>query len=405
MLEKLKHIISNKPRNSVGIELFVHGTDKFSYRIVKLDKQTDEIKIIHTEQELDSLSKIKKHLKFDTPISISIQGKGILNKVIENNNENYSKSLLSQVLPNAKADDFYIQQTKLNDNKNFISVIRKSQVKSVLESFAESNINICDLSISYHPLLALNELISIGKDFSIQDDLFVTQNDKIIDIVKVDPNKETDSITIGSEELNTSDLLPFSSAFLNFFNYSERVTLSNEFNSFKEEFKYRILFRKVRIGILTFFLLLLMINYLLFQKTNSTTSRLSQNLTYSNSLLTEIENLNADIQLKERMVRESGFLKSYYHAYMADRIALTMPKEISLLTLEVQRPFGRYEENEKCTFDNNSIQISGYATHSNYINVWLNKIKSESWVNEVNMIEYSHETEQNTGYFIIKIKH
>jgi Tfp pilus assembly protein PilN len=405
VIEKLKNIISNTKKNSIGIEVNILAPEKYSFRMIKIEKQADEINIVHTEQDFSSLSRIKEHIKFDTKVSLSIQGKGILNKIIDSSIENQGKSILSQVLPNAKTDDFYIQKTRFGENKILISVVRKTLVESVLDVFSHSNINIFNLLIGHHPIIEMNEFISLQNDFSIGDDFFKIKDNKISDIEKTSVKEEENSIFIGDEKLNTQVLLCFASAFLNLFSHSEGSSLSDEFNFYKDEYKYRVLFRKTGVGTLVFFLFLLIINYLLFQKTNSTINTLDQKLTYSNSLITEKNRLNQDIMIKEKMVKESGFLNSYYHAYMADRLAYTKPKEINLLTLMIQNPSGRYEENEKCIFHNNTIQISGHVVNSKHINTWIDKIESESWVKEVRMIEYRHETEHNKGYFIINIKH
>src|SRR3546814_20230528 len=70
------------------------------------------------------------HIGRDVPVAISINGKGIIHRMLPE--DGVDENGLKTVLPNAKAEDFYVQQTEWEGAK-WLSVARRDEVEKNVE--------------------------------------------------------------------------------------------------------------------------------------------------------------------------------------------------------------------------------------------------------------------------------
>ena len=115
-----------KDKQSVGIEIIFQPDNTKVYNFILLKKDKGALFIENCKEKITSIEDLKNLIPKNVPISLVLNGKGILHKIISVNEKDTEITLLQKVLPNAQIDDFYIQKIHLDD-KIIASLIRKDQ--------------------------------------------------------------------------------------------------------------------------------------------------------------------------------------------------------------------------------------------------------------------------------------
>ena len=102
LIEKIKGIKGNQ---SAGIEMHLSGNGNLMANVVVMKRYRGTIQIKNTYFRLNSLEAIKNSIPESLPISLTIDGKGIIYKKVKLDS---SKTLINHLLPNAPEKDFYV---------------------------------------------------------------------------------------------------------------------------------------------------------------------------------------------------------------------------------------------------------------------------------------------------------
>ncbi len=86
-----------------------------------------------------------------------------------------------------------------------------------------------------------------------------------------------------------------------------------------------------------------------------------------------------------------------------DKIAATIPNEV-VLREWVSNPAKKHiEEDSLLVFDKNNILIKGNCDKSLIVNEWINVLKGQNFVKDVNLEKFSYISENNQPNFEVKI--
>jgi Tfp pilus assembly protein PilN len=401
LLENIKNILSLKHPviGSIDITIRADGNDDIDLVVLKKKKS-----LITRQAEvfaLKSFDEIKKHIKQGSPLAISVDGKGIIHKKIQYNED---MPIISQTLPNAKADDFYIQVTDISDNEKIISLVRKEQLNKVMQHLSDLGLFVVSVAIGPFSLKSIVSHIQQNKNrIVLKHSELILHDDRIIDIQKKDDDFISITHQVFDEKMQTEALIPFASG-INYFSDTVPVDITIEpVEQQKEAFRYKKLFDIGYKMVLVLFFVILLLNYLLFEHYKSMHNALSYSYQQNEGLISQYEEFKNELGEKESLIEKSGLLSSSRFSYYADRLANSLPYRIILTELAIHPVLKKVREDKQIAIEKNTIIIKGLTPESTLLNEWIRSIKKDQWAYDVVINNYNQENEYSKGAFQIKI--
>lgn len=393
MTNKLKQILDNYNRYYV---LGISSTNNVTgYQLIQVLYKGDELKI---EKRFFSNSfddEFKKHLKKDFPLLLHLEGGNIINKVVENKT-GYRKSIIFKADPN----DFHFFEYHQKD-KVFVSVIRKQAVEDAIKLLKDIGVYTVDISFGPFIMSSLIPIIKGDSHISSSNYSIQIKEDEIVSF-KTNPNNQKQFI-INGETLNEKEV-PLMAAFLNYKYPNDTIDFDNAFlNNNKSEFKYKKWFKMASVFTLFFTLLSLLISHTLLNSYLNTLAEKESTYSLSKQTLLKFNTLNEEKNLKEKILETSGASLKRFIAKYVSEIGNSVPNDITLNTVHNIPAIKKVKPFEKINFDFSVISVSGESTNDNAFNNWVKNIKTYSWVDKLEIIDYSEEG-KNLNSFLIKIK-
>jgi hypothetical protein len=390
MLATLSKFIKLNDLNVVGI---IKKEDYEIYNLLTIKKKANKISIV-SKQTFENFETLLQTANKKTPLLIVIEGKGVLNKEIDFQNEtdvNWQKNI----------DFKAIYYTDLKGLKsNFISFCRKNIVEETISRFQKSGFQIVDVYIGSFLAALLNNVLK--KEILFSADLQLEfENDKLLNFSKQnEATKETD-YKIG-EETVSSTFLPLYGAIIHFFVKQKEVSKTINPTLSSEELIYKKSFRVLGIMILVGFLTSLLTSYFLIQYYGTKNSALKLQTVYSNQSYQLILDLEAQKEKKLNILKESGVLSSKFLSYYGYEIIKTIPSDISLNELNIIPLKEEYKENKKAFFASKIIVVKGETFQESSFNNWLESLKKMDWLQRFEIVSLKKD-KKNKSIFEIKI--
>jgi hypothetical protein len=116
-----------KGSKSAGLDIWITPDDTLEINAIVISSHRDKIKILF-KKSISTIEELPSALSANLPIYLSIDGKGILHKIIDSQNNG---PLLDALLPNANKNDFIIQHTVLEEKRELISIIRNEKMEEI----------------------------------------------------------------------------------------------------------------------------------------------------------------------------------------------------------------------------------------------------------------------------------
>ena len=381
----------------LGIDYFINSDGQIDLNCVLLSQKKGKILIEKLFDEITSIDQLNDDDLKSLPVILSVDGKGVLFRISE---QVKNQKLIHHILPNAKEEDFYLQSVPANDNKIVISAIRKEVLNAILDKLKQIGMQVYNL---YVGPLAVNNLQGI-----INESLYCTQKYEISQeagliesIIKLAEPK-LNYVQIGDDEVTSESILAYSTA-LGFYLSDSDSELIETVEESKKEYLYKRGFVKAGWFSLAFFFTLLMINFFFFNTYNSKLNQLTFSYNQNKELLKKLESLKDEYLIKEQYFVNTGFLDASRLSYYADRIAYSMPKNITLSGMEINPLNTKIKEEKILGFSMNKIRISGSVSQSIILNNWLKKLKKLEWIENVDILEYNQELASVPAIFELEI--
>ena len=246
MLTKVKEKI-NKINKAAGVEIVLLPDNRYNLFLTVLALNKKSIVIEKKELiEDDTIESLKNYIDKDVPVYLVLNGRGILHKkVAEAGTDN--NSLIQLVLPNAKIQDFYVQNIT-SEKSCLISIIRKELTAPILSSIQNAGLYCTEFSLggivvsSVLPLLSNTTVSTITwADHSMETDLSGNVTD-----YKYQPSlSEKKFFQLDTEKIEDKFLISYAAAF-SILSASEPVSPFVEtVKRNKEEFSNKQLFKMV----------------------------------------------------------------------------------------------------------------------------------------------------------------
>lgn len=345
----------------------------YELALVELTQKKGSITIAKDELSL-TLEMLKNIIEKGALIGIRLTGKGILSKTFEGDIP--EAQLLSQLLPNAKPEDFHLQ-TFQHNHKTFASIIRKE---------------------------VLNEWIVLFQDyFLVSIELGNDAQEVLSDYIAIQENSD-ETLLIGDQQLNKSNYSSFSVAFKSLLNLSRGTLHLHTIDELRDEYFQKRLFHLAGVSLLGLSLIVLLANFILFQNYRAANAEISQEAAKYMSINATKDSLLQVIGQREEFLNKTGWLKDHTISKQLDKIASIMPPQLLLTRITFNPKDEKISrETRKNQFKTGTIYISGETSNTVALNQWVTDINKLKEVSKTDIIKYEYDSRNRVGLFNIAV--
>lgn len=390
MITFLSKIIKLNNLHVIGV---IKKDNDESYHVLTVKKKGSKIDIVNAVS-FDTFEKIAQNIDLKIPVLLAIDGKGILNKEINFNDENDVNWY-----KNIDFESIYYTSL-LGSNSNFISFCRKNIVQEITEKFLKKGFQVADIYVGSFLSGLLHH--AIKKDFIISNDIILQlEGGKLAGFTKQTDPIKTEEYTLGKDTIS-SNFLPLYGIIVHFFIQPKEVSKTKNETLNTEEIIYKRAFNVFGITMLIGFLTSLLISYFLIQYYGSKNAELNLQSVYSNQSYQLILDLEKQKENKQKLLQEAGFLSSKFLSFYSYEIIKDIPHDISLTNLNIIPVNQEIKATKKISFDAKTIIIKGETFNESSFNNWMEKLKKMSWLKNFEIISFKKD-KKNKSQFEIKI--
>lgn len=394
--------------NCTGLELRMQADGSYLGKVCAVSVRKNLLNIDQKVEVAGTLDTILKKIPRDRPLAVTLTGKGILTRKIAGGTGDEER-LLNEAFPNIKTDQFYVQDFE-GEEGVFVTVVRKDVADTVLAAFDREGLAV--LTITAGPFVLshiLPQLNTYDNEICIDGHLIHYTKDWKWENYRFESGREAEfPFKIGIEPLAEGFLTSYATAFQ--FALRDRLqpvilrvpaveeTLG-EFDQ-KQRFNLRL---SVVLGSL---FILLLVNFLLYSYYNSENERLLSKVSQTSASMDGIQQLEKQITVNERLLKELGWNKGIRMAWLADQIGQTIPSSLRLLELGIN-PLDQTESSRqrKDIYSPGTIRIKGEASDPAAVNNWIYALKELKWVKQVNLDSFSPSQNSDKQEFMITINY
>lgn len=390
MITILSKIIKINELHVIGI---IKKENEEFYHVLTVKKKGTKVTIV-SMASFTEFEDLKKNVDQNLPLLLFIDGKGVLNKAIDFNNE-------ADVTWYKNIDLNTIYYTSLKGlNIDFISFSRKNIINDILSKFKKNNFQIIDIYLgSFISAILIN---SIKKEVILSNDLLLEfKNDKLHKFVKQTDFTKKENYIIGTETI-TSTYLPLYATIIDFFIKSKEISKTKIETSNTDEIIYKKAFKYFGISILVGFLISLLISFFLIQYYTSKNTALTIQNIYTDKNYQQTLALEKQKENKQKILLESGFSSSKFLSFYSYEIIKIVPQDVSLTVLEITPLTKETKTNQKLIFESNTINVRGETFNESSFNTWMESLKKMNWLENFEIISLKKD-KKNKSQFEVKI--
>ncbi len=395
-------------KKATGVEIILLSDEEFSINSTTVFLKKNKVVKEKTSTGLKSIKELAEKIDVKLPLSIVINGKGVLTKKIPDFQKNSS---IQSIIPGSNPNDFYFENYS-NGTVSIGSAIRKETLDKILKDLKNQGLKPISVSLGLSVLNKITPFLELNNTLDIETGSFnikLNDNKELLDFTsKSEINIEkyqSEEFRIADQYIKPLNLLSFAAA-LNCISddLKTNIPISSEWIiSQRSEYRYYKLFRTLGIGILSLFLLILLINFSLynyyFKKNQTLQYSQIQNLDQQK----KIKELRSKVNKKEKFLEKSGCTNTSKTSYYADRIASITPVDVLLTSLNIYPAKTNSEtENGNTLFKKDTILINGVCQDPAELNTFINNLKIISDFNEVALKNYQYRNEKESGIFSIE---
>lgn len=374
--------------NTIQVVGIFKRSDGDRYDLLTVKKSKNKLDIIRNKT-FNSLETLLGTLDSKLPIIINLDGKGILNKRIDLNNQSdlaWQKNLDIQTLYYTS----YSQKEVVH-----MSFCRDNFVEEYISALSSKGLKIIDVYIGSFLSVLLEETLTIKNIVSGNLNLTI-ENSEIISFEKSDLDNLT-NYSIDNYSIDNYSLPLFGVA-LNYFVESDSIQKTDRKQTNIEDFVFFKGFNVLGITILVGFFIALLVSYFLIQYFGSKNAELNMQNVYSNKSYQQIVNLEKQKEDKIKIIKESGFLSEKHLIYYSYEILNSIPNSISLSELNIAPLIKEIKSNEKVEVEAGIVLISGQTIDEEEFNKWLNELKTFDWIVKFEIESLNKDKKSNTKF-------
>ncbi|MEL1244917.1 hypothetical protein AAEO56_11635 [Flavobacterium sp. DGU11] len=389
MLSVLSKIIKFNTLLIVGV---YNSDEKSTYYTLVIKKKGSLLNII-SSSVYEDFDEMQQHIDKKLPALLLIDGKGVLSKKIDLNNEtdlNWRKNI-----------DFGLMYhlDYATPSAVFLSFSRKQHVDEIVESFGSKGIQVIDCYLG--PLVAGLLLPSIGEN-TVYANNSVLQHDgpELYDIVR-----QTDAVkhdyTFGDKKISQYHL-PLYGAAVHFFLKPGQISKVTPDRINAEEILYKKSFNYFGTGMLIFFLASLLTSYMLIQYYSAKNINLNEENVFTKQTYEYIVKLEESKKEKLAILNQTGQLSEKFLSFYIYELLRSVPSTIQLKELNVFPLSKEIKEKEKVEVIPNTIILKGTTATEPDFNEWFSGLKNMKWIKKFEIVSIKKD-KKNIQQFEVKI--
>jgi len=355
-----KNII-NGSEYVLGCEISGSGMNDLNFDGVLLKKSGNNVFIerAFSGTKENFIAEFTKQNKAAT-VAIICSGRIVLSKVIESVALKANNRLVQSVLPNANAADFLVQSSR-EEEHTLVFIIRKQIIDGIVDEWATKN-----LFVNYITLIRPES-----------------------------PNMSTDQLL---PEYHSAFRTAIESLSGKSPVESEAISAMND--TWMWKLKTRKLIRKSVIVTL----ILLLVNFGVNIFLQSSVTQMKSDAGELRMKISDISRMKEQIEIKKKILLTAGLSNASRTSYFVDKVIGTVPVSIRLTELNFQPlKIVRDDSEDKWTFRNNYLMLSGNSNDEISLNKWLNELRRSKEIHDINLVSYSQEEESGNGVFKIEL--
>lgn len=381
-MEALKQILKPKTFNVLIVDFSKdHAVSAF---VVQRKKNWE----VSSEINYKNIEDFCKNTKSNNPVLLHCKGKGVISRNTESH-----PNLRDNLTVNGDKLDFYFNE--LHQDQAYVSMVRKDKIEPVIKVLNTFHHIIYNFSIGPFILQVLSEKGKIENDYLLE----INESK----IKSFSQNKDgiksfnfNDKLLNGDQQYALASVLVLSEDEGWTFPFTkEEISINRKESAEKRKFALFGVF------ILSFFLLLLFSNYLYQGYLNQENADLEGEISVYAGNLSQIEQLNSEIERKTALVSSSAVSSANYLSYYIDQIVSSVPNAIKLSNLEVYPLTDKLKQKRRISLDE-SIEVVGVVANSRVMDNWVLELEKLSWTRKIQIINFSR-AEDSKSAFEIKI--
>lgn len=369
------------PKSFLGISLIIEegSVKNMSYCLLKQRGEGLHIEDHKFEVRDYDLNQFK-----NIPIVVNISGQGVITKAVSAAFDN-NRSLIDRSFPGLDQGEFYIQYAQ----DSFCSIIRKDLVNKILLELNSMG-NVVGVVLNHFAVLEAKNLIKNSTVFSFSNMEFSFTDKNVTTVIS---KSSKNSFDVDGIQLQDEEFSAFSAAYQMVLNEDAVWVEGLPLDSI-DEFIQKSIFHKLKIGVPLLLLTVLLINFFLFSKFYSENIALNDFMGKNGKLIFELDSLKSQVEIKENYLNSESWFSSSKNSFYLDRLATTIPKEISLISVNVS-PQIENESSNTLEFNKNEILIEAKGESTIDVNSWVHRLDNEYWVDDHEILGLSQE--KNNG--------
>lgn len=388
-----------------GLEVNIRTDGTFAVRLVELSLQKKLIHIKEKKEQVVAADQLHS-VKVKGPLAVTLTGKGVLIKKTKRL-ESITAQSLSQLFPDFKMADFYVQHFPAGDN-SFIAFVRKEIADHILSIFKKQGAELLMLSLGpFAAEQAIPQLNNYNGNLNFDGHQIVLDDQKTwLDYNYAAGLDSSFELKIDTEPLPQQFLLAYATAFQLILH--ERLELirveADDINTQLVESTFRLKFNRNASLLLLVFFVLLLVNFLLFSFYNSANQALAGKAGARSDVSQNKEKLQAEVKEKEAQVKLLGWNNGQNYAYLCDQIGQTLPAAIILNELVIN-PLQQGSSSSQKIIETGSMRITGQSANIYVINDWIYALKLKPWVKAVQLEKYGRDDQKEIQVFTLLLNY
>lgn len=381
------------PYNSIQIISVFFKEESANYYLMTMNKKGNKV-FIKSKNSFSHFEGLIDELNTKDPVLLVIDGKGILNKKIDYNNEN-------DVLWTKNLDYNSIHHLTLKTSSfSFVSFCRKNLADEIIKELNSNKIPLLDFYIGI-----LQTFITY--DFLKKDEIIVNETilkfdqNELFEVLKLKDRNQTYEYEIGDEKIS-SEFLSSYAAGLNYFMNVNSLSKSSSDLIKKDEIIYKKAFNTIGAGGLIFFFLALLFSYFTINYLNTQNATLNLENVFSNQTYQQILDLEKQKENKLKILNETGTFSSKFHSFYINEFTKSVPVGVTLSRLNLSPLKKEIKSNERVNFEHNVMLVNGSFIEEGLFNEWIDGLKKADWIKSMEII-YLKKDKKNILQFELKI--
>jgi hypothetical protein len=398
--KRIRHLFERRSRVAACL-VFIHEDARLCVDVCIIRRDGA---LLVVEQKHAGLSvHDAKAITGNTPVIISLAGESIIHKKINKAKEHHWSTMIPNVIPKLKLNDFFIQYTPLDEVCGYVSLARKEAIDAITKQFIATGFVIYDFMLAP---FALQRLAGVIPDTTLKTSYYEIQiSDKKISQLKFASEASVSLIKIGKSVVESDIVIQYASAITFFTNDTAGIEHANVNPAAETRRKFEESFRLKVVTLVgsSILILFLAASALALAMTADRLAKLQKSFGAQARKSQPAENLVIEFSTIRNTIHGLGLASHHYVSFYADRIAMKKPHDVFLTELKIFPAFESTKQTSMIKFNTTTISVSGGCTSNDQLAKWIEELSREQWIGAIQNQNYHRSEQRNSAMFSFDI--